>query len=214
MRKFLIAFVFLAVLIVSSVSADDISNFAFDIVFDKEAVSYVRFLDSNNRNNASTISGVKFSLASTNTNEASTNTNEASSEPFYIDYRIYNGETVSIFFVPGNATADTYMKDGTMLISKDEVNKLNYNVKIESVEEAITVFTSGNNNGDVSIEDRSIKIDTAPTGGMAEPDTPRLVSMTVYPPTYTDPEDNTKKTGFISGQYTGYAILTITSGGI
>ena len=206
MKKFLTAFVFLAVLIVLSVSAAGLSNFSFDIVFDKEAVSYVRFLDDADRETASTISGVKFSLASTNTEKAS-------SEPFYIDYRIYNGETVSILFVPGNATAGTYMKDGTMLISEDEVNKLNYNVKIESVEEAIAVFTSGNNNGDVSIEERSIKIDTAPTGGMAEPDTPRLVSMTVYPPTYTDPEDNTKKTGFISGQYTGYAILTITSNG-
>ena len=213
MKKFLTAFVFPAVLIVLSVSAAELSNFSFDIVFEKEAVSYVRFLDSEDRNKASTISGVKFSLASTNTNEASTNTNEAYSEPFYIDYRIYDDETVSIFFVPGNATADTYMKDGTMLISKDAVNKLNYNVKIESVEEAIAVFTSGNNNEDVSIEYRSIKIDTAPTGGMAEPDKPRLVSMTVYAPTYTDPETGKEIKGFVSGQYTGYAILTITSNG-
>ena len=197
MRKFLINFIFLAGFILLTVSAEELSYFSFDIVFNKEAVSYVRFLDSNDRNKASTISSVKFSLASTNTNDnTNDNTNEAYSEPFYIDYRIYDDETVSIFFVPGNATAGTYMKDGTMLISEDEVNKLNYNVEIESVEEAIAVFTSGNNNGDVSIEERSIKIDTAPTGGMAEPDTPRLVSMTVYPPTYTDPEDNTKKTGF------------------
>lgn len=209
MKRFLTVFIFLVSFIVLTVSAEELSNFSFGIVFNKEAVSYVRFLDSEDRNNASTISGVKFSLASTNTNEAS-------SEPFYIDYRIYNGETVSILFVPGNATADTYMNDGTMLISKSEndvINKLNYNVEISGIDKKINGFTSGNNNSDVPIEDRSIKIDTAPTGGMAEPVKPLKVSMTVNPPTYTDPENNIETTGFVSGQYTGYAILTITSDG-
>lgn len=213
MKKFLTAFVFPAVLIVLSVSAAELSNFSFDIVFNKEAVSYVRFLDSNDRNKASTISSVKFSLASTNTND---NTNEAYSEPFYIDYRIYNGETVSILFVPGNATADTYMNDGTMLISKSEndvINKLNYNVEISGIDKKINGFTSGNNNSDVSIDQRSIEIATAPIGDVAEPVNPLKVSMIVYPPKYIDPENNTETTGFVSGQYTGYAILTITSGG-
>lgn len=202
MRKFLIAFVFLAVLIVASVSAD---NFAFDIVFDKEAVSYVRFLDNGDREKASTISGVKFMLASTTTRRAT-------AEPFYIDYRIYNGETVSLLFVPGNATPDTYQNDGLMLMSTDGVNKLNYNVEIKYPGkniDNITEFTSGNNNTDVPISDRTILIDTAPVGGEAMPDNPLEVSMTVYPP--TNPE--TGETGFVSGQYTGYAILTITSGG-
>ena len=219
MKKFLTAFVFPAVLIVLSVSAAELSNFSFDIVFNKEAVSYVRFLDSNDRNKASTISSVKFSLASTNTTDnTNDNTNEAYSEPFYIDYRIYNGETVSILFVPGNATADTYMNDGTMLISKSEndvINKLNYNVEISGIDKKINGFTSGNNNSDVPIGERSIEIDSALSGGVAEPDNdePLLVSMTVYPPTYTDPETGKKITGFVSGQYTGYAILTITSNG-
>lgn len=211
MKRLLTAFILLGSFIVQSMSAEKLlSNFSFDIVFDKEAVSYVRFLDSNNRNNASTISGVKFSLAS------SEYPTEASSEPFYIDYRIYNGETVSILFVPGNATADTYMYDGTMLISKSEndvINKLNYNVEISGIDKKINGFTSGNNNSDEPIGNRSIEIASAPLGGVAEPDKPLLVSMTVFPPTYTDPETGTKITGFVSGQYTGYAILTITSDG-
>lgn len=211
MKRLLTAFILLGSFIVQSMSAEKLlSNFSFDIVFDKEAVSYVRFLDSNNRNNASTISGVKFSLAS------SKYPTEASSEPFYIDYRIYNGETVSILFVPGNATADTYMYDGTMLISKSEndvINKLNYNVEISGIDKKINGFTSGNNNSDEPIGNRSIEIASATLGGVAEPDKPLLVSMTVFPPTYTDPETGTKITGFVSGQYTGYAILTITSDG-
>lgn len=206
MKRFLTVFILLVSFIVLSVYADKLSNFSFDIVFDKEAVSYVRFLDDADRETASTISGVKFSLASTNTVEAS-------SEPFYIDYKIYDGETVSILFVPGTATADTYMNDGPMLISEDGVNKLNYNVKIENVDKNISSFTSGNNDSDVSIDQRSIEIATAPIGDVAEPVNPLKVSMIVYPPKYIDPENNTETTGFVSGQYTGYAILTITSGG-
>lgn len=202
MKKFLTAFVFLAVLIVLSVSAAD--NFSFDIVFEKEAVSYVRFLDSDNRDTASTISSVKFSLPLENTNKAT-------AEQFYIDYRIYGDESVSILFVPGSATgASDYQNDGTMLVSKDGKNKLNYNVEIGNGENKIYEFTSENSdiNEDVPIGRRTIGIDDA-EGGEAMPAEPLLVTMTVYPP--TNPE--TGETGFVSGQYTGYAILTITSGG-
>ena len=206
MKKFLTAFVFPAVLIVLSVSAAELSNFSFDIVFDKEAVSYVRFLDSEDRNKASTISGVKFSLASENTDEAT-------AEQFYIDYRIYGDESVSILFVPGSATgASDYQKDGAMLVSKDGKNKLNYNVEIGNGENKIKIyeFTSENPdiNKDVPIKRRTIGIDDA-EGGEAMPDEPLLVTMTVYPPQNPDTEEK----GFVSGQYTGYAILTITSGG-
>ena len=204
MKKFLTAFVFLAVLIVASVSADDISKFAFDIVFDKEAVSYVRFLDNADRETASTISGVKFSLASENTDKAT-------AEQFYIDYRIYGDESVSILFVPGSATgASDYQNDGAMLVSKDGKNKLNYNVEIGNGENKIYEFTSENPdiNQDVPIERRTIKIDDA-EGWEAMPDEPLPVTMTVYPPKNPD----TGEKGFVSGQYTGYAILTITSGG-
>lgn len=204
MKKFLTAFVFLAVLIVLSVSAAELSNFSFDIVFEKEAVSYVRFLDSDNRDNASTISGVKFSLASENTDKAT-------AEQFYIDYRIYGDESVSMLFVPGSATgASDYQNDGAMLVSKDGKNKLNYNVEIGNVENKISEFTSENPyiNKDVPIERRTIGIDNA-EGGEAMPDNPLEVSMTVHPPKNPD----TGEKGFVSGQYTGYAILTITSGG-
>lgn len=204
MKKFLTAFVFLAVLIVLSVSAAELSDFSFDIVFEKEAVSYVRFLDSDNRDTASTISGVKFSLASENTNKAT-------AEQFYIDYRIYGDESVSILFVPGSATgASDYQNDGAMLVSKDGKNKLNYNVEIENVENKIDEFTSVSPyiTEDVSIGRRTIGIDNA-EGGEAMPAEPLPVTMTVYPP--TNPE--TGNIGFVSGQYTGYAILTITSGG-
>ena len=204
MKKFLTAFVFPAVLIVLSVSAAELPDFSFDIVFEKEAVSYVRFLDSDNRDTASTISGVKFSLASENTDKAT-------AEQFYIDYRIYGDESVSILFVPGSATgASDYQNDGAMLVSKDGKNKLNYNVEIGNGENKIYEFTSENPyiNKDVSIGRRTIGIDDA-EGGEAMPDEPLLVTMTVYPPQNPD----TGETGFVSGQYTGYAILTITSGG-
>ena len=204
MKKFLTAFVFPAVLIVLSVSAAELSNFSFDIVFEKEAVSYVRFLDSDNRDTASTISGVKFSLASENTDKAT-------AEQFYIDYRIYGDESVSILFVPGSATgASDYQNDGAMLVSKDGKNKLNYNVEIGNGENKISEFISKNPdiNEDVPIERRTIGIDDA-EGGEAMPDEPLLVTMTVYPPMNPD----TGEKGFVSGQYTGYAILTITSGG-
>lgn len=203
MKKFLTAFVFLAVLIVVSVSATELPNFSFDIVFEKEAVSYVRFLDSDNRDTASTISGVKFSLASENTDKAT-------AEQFYIDYRIYGDESVSILFVPGSATgASDYQNDGAMLVSKDEKNKLNYNVEIENVENKIDEFTSENSDitENVPIGRRTIGIDDA-EGGEAMPAEPLLVTMTVYPPQNPDTEEK----GFVSGQYTGYAILTITSG--
>lgn len=202
MKKFLTAFVFLAVLIVLSVSAAELSNFSFDIVFDKEAVSYVRFLDGAVREKASTISGVKFSLTSPNSTEPAT------SEEFWIDYRIYDGETVSLVFVPGNATSENYdTTPGTMLVSENG-NGLNYNVTIDEVD-GIDAFTSGNNTDLVGIADRTIKIATAPIDGEAEPVNPLAVKMTVYPPQNPD----TGEKGFVSGQYTGYAILTITSGG-
>ena len=202
MKRVLTVFIFIVSFIVLSVYADELSNFSFDIVFDKEAVSYVRFLDDADREKASTISGVKFSLTAPNSIEPAT------SEKFWIDYRIYNGETVSLVFVPGNATSEDYDTTlGTMLVS-EKGNGLNYNVAIDDVDK-ISSFTSGNNDGDVSIDQRSIEIDTAPIGGVAEPDNPLEVSMTVYPPQNPD----TGEKGFVSGQYTGYAILTITSGG-
>lgn len=204
MKRFLTVFIFLVSFIVLTVSAEELSNFSFGIVFNKEAVSYVRFLDSGDRNNASTISGVKFSLTAPNSKAPAT------SEIFWIDYRIYDGETVSLVFVPGDATPKTYMNDGTMLVSKG--NGLNYNVTIGD-DNVIDDFTSGNNTDPVSIGERTIKIDHADPGGMKEPVNPLKVSMTVNPPTYTDPENNIETTGFVSGQYTGYAILTITSGG-
>lgn len=206
MKRFLTVFIIILSFVVLSVSADDISNFAFNIVFDKEAVSYVRFLDGADRETASTISGVKFSLT------APDSTEPATSEEFWIDYRIYSGETVSLVFVPGNATSEDYdTTPGTMLVSENG-NGLNYNVAIDGVYK-ISSFTSGNNDSDVSIDQRSIEIATAPIGDVAEPVNPLKVSMIVYPPKYIDPENNTETTGFVSGQYTGYAILTITSGG-
>ena len=207
MKRFLTVFIIILSFVVLSVSADDISNFAFNIVFDKEAVSYVRFLDDADREKASTISGVKFSLT------APDSTEPATSEEFWIDYRIYNGETVSLVFVPGNATSEDYDTTlGTMLVS-EKGNGLNYNVAIDGVDKKISSFTSGNNDSDVSIDQRSIEIATAPIGDVDEPVNPLKVSMIVYPPKYIDPENNTETTGFVSGQYTGYAILTITSGG-
>lgn len=209
MKRFLTVFIFLVSFIVLTVSAEELSNFSFGIVFNKEAVSYVRFLDSGDRNNASTISGVKFSLTAPNSKAPAT------SEIFWIDYRIYDGETVSLVFVPGDATPKTYTNDGTMLVSKG--NGLNYNVTIrdddEEVVGEIDAFTSENNTDPVSIEERTIKVAHADQGGMAEPVNPLKVSMIVYPPKYIDPENNTETTGFVSGQYTGYAILTITSNG-
>ncbi len=206
MKRFLTVFIIILSFVVLSVSADDISKFAFNIVFDKEAVSYVRFLDDADRETASTISGVKFSLT------APDSTEPATSEEFWIDYRIYSGETVSLVFVPGNATSEDYdTTPGTMLVS-DNGNGLNYNVAIDGVDK-ISSFTSGNNDSDVSIDQRTIEIATAPIGDVAEPVNPLKVSMIVYPPKYIDPENNTETTGFVSGQYTGYAILTITSGG-
>ena len=192
----------LLLLVPALYSQQQLYNFGFNIFFNKDAVSYIRFLDDKDRETASTLSGVKFSLTSPNSTEPAT------SEEFWIDYRIYDGETVSLVFVPGNATSENYdTTPGTMLVSENG-NGLNYNVTIDEVD-GIDAFTSGNNTDLVGIADRTIKIATAPIDGEAEPVNPLAVKMTVYPP--TNPE--TGETGFVSGQYTGYAILTITSGG-
>ena len=177
-------------------SQQTLYDFSFNIFFNKEAVSYIRFLDSDNREKANTISSVVFSLVNPKNLSAHT-------DDYYVDYRINPGESVSMIFVNGKATVDNYTDAGSMLVSGE--NHLNYDVTVGE-NQGISFEGKDRNRSDLTIGSRTIMLaENNNDSGSLSPKSPLKVSMVVNAP-ITD----TETPGFVSGQYTGYVILTIT----
>lgn len=177
-------------------SQQTLYDFSFNIFFNKEAVSYIRFLDSATREEANTISSVVFSLVNPKNLSAHT-------DDYYVDYRINPGESVSMIFVNGKATVDNYTDAGSMLVSGE--NHLNYDVTVGE-NQGISFEGKDRNRSDLTIGSRTIMLaENNNDSGSLSPKSPLKVSMVV-----NAPSTDTETPGFVSGQYTGYVILTIT----
>ena len=180
-------------------SQQTLYDFGFKIFFNKEAVSYIRFLDSAIREEANTISSVVFSLVDPVDLSAHT-------DDYYVDYRINPGESVSMIFVNGKATVDNYTDAASMLVSGE--NHLNYNVTVNE-EPKISFEGKDRNSSEIGIGSRTITLaNNENDSGSLSPEFPLKVEMEV-----NAPSTDTGTPGFVSGQYTGYVILTITSDG-
>ena len=176
-------------------SAEELSNFDFELRFEKVGVSDIHFADEGIDN---IISATAFPVSAPFTKNID------------LVYHIYPGEAVEVIFASSSVDDSTYLSDGPMLTSVESDLgpagiKLNYDVSIAggnsiSFDNDPNTLAPGRNE-DVPASNRTLQVVKATDDEISGRKT---MTMTVNPPS-----DNNGGESFMSGQYTGYVVLRL-----